>query len=267
MIPGIPTRLLPPTHCPSCTTQLVLRDHNPFCPNFNCPYRTYGRLQKFVDTLNLKGLGEETLRSIVKAQLANSPADLFDITREQFTKLERLGDAHYNKFRQGLETAKLLTPAQVMSAHDIAGPGTWDHITKVPGLSTLQDILAAIDRQDIQLFDQATNVSETTAKEIFQATSATRASLERFIALIQVKTLGTTLAGKTFCITGSLSKPRPEIEAWIKENGGAVSSDVSSKTTHLVTNQPDPTSSKAKKAAAKGIPTITEAALRALAPN
>ena len=52
--------------------------------------------------------------------------------------------------------------------------------------------------------------------------------------------------GKTFCITGSLSKPRKEITLAIKNVGGKVVSSVSSKLNYLVAGES--AGSKLKKA-------------------
>jgi DNA ligase (NAD+) len=66
------------------------------------------------------------------------------------------------------------------------------------------------------------------------------------------------LKDMTFVITGALSRPREEIEQFIKTHGGKVSSSVSAKTTALITNETDSTSSKMKKAASLNIPIWNE---------
>ena len=69
---------------------------------------------------------------------------------------------------------------------------------------------------------------------------------------------GGVLDGKKFCITGTLSKPRSEIEDWIKRSGGIIVSSVSKNTNYLVTNDSDPSSSKHIKAMSLKIPVISE---------
>jgi DNA ligase (NAD+) len=67
----------------------------------------------------------------------------------------------------------------------------------------------------------------------------------------------------TFVITGTMSVPREQLEAWITSHGGKVSSSVSKKTSYVVVGQ-DP-GSKYHKALALGVPTISEAELRRMA--
>ena len=70
------------------------------------------------------------------------------------------------------------------------------------------------------------------------------------------------LAGKQLVITGSLSRPRADIEKEIKAAGGRVGSAVSSATYAVVTEDETSTSSKMVKARKLGIPVWNEAALK-----
>jgi DNA ligase (NAD+) len=71
--------------------------------------------------------------------------------------------------------------------------------------------------------------------------------------------LGGQLAGKTFVVTGTLSKPRDEIAALIKSAGGKVTDSVSKKTDYLVVGEA--AGSKLVKAQQLGVKTLDEAAL------
>lgn len=68
------------------------------------------------------------------------------------------------------------------------------------------------------------------------------------------------LAGKTFVLTGSLSRPRPEIEREIAARGGRASGTVTKKTTYLVAGEGG--GSKRDKAEQLGVPIIDEDELR-----
>ena len=73
-----------------------------------------------------------------------------------------------------------------------------------------------------------------------------------------------TLAGLTFVITGTLSRPREEIAAYIQAHGGQVSESVSRKTNYLVVGE-SPGGTKYRRAQELGIPMIDEATLRRMA--
>ena len=72
-------------------------------------------------------------------------------------------------------------------------------------------------------------------------------------------TLGGPLAGLTFVLTGTLSRPRAEVEKSIRAAGGAATSAISKSTSYLVAGEGG--GSKRDKAAGLGIPIIDEAAL------
>ena len=73
---------------------------------------------------------------------------------------------------------------------------------------------------------------------------------------------GTTLAGQTFVLTGTMSAPRGAIKALVEANGGKVTGSVSKKTSFVVAG--DSPGSKVEKAEKSGVPVISEGELRAL---
>ncbi|MCI6589905.1 MAG: NAD-dependent DNA ligase LigA [Lentisphaeraceae bacterium] len=74
---------------------------------------------------------------------------------------------------------------------------------------------------------------------------------------------GTALAGLSFVITGTLSRPREEFERQIRALGGTVQGSVSKKTSYLVVGE-NPGGSKYTKAQALGTRQLREAELMAL---
>jgi DNA ligase (NAD+) len=71
---------------------------------------------------------------------------------------------------------------------------------------------------------------------------------------------GDAVTGKSFCVTGTLSVPRPQIEALITAAGGKLASGVSKKTNYLVAGED--CGSKLEKAKAAGVKILTEKELR-----
>ena len=70
------------------------------------------------------------------------------------------------------------------------------------------------------------------------------------------------VAEKTFVLTGTLSRPRPEIAALIIAAGGKVSGSISAKTDYLVAGED--AGSKLKKAEQLGVTVLDEAGLKRL---
>ncbi|MFK7909231.1 MAG: NAD-dependent DNA ligase LigA [Akkermansiaceae bacterium] len=70
------------------------------------------------------------------------------------------------------------------------------------------------------------------------------------------------IAGKTFVITGTLSKPRPELKKLIEAAGGKVSGSISGKTDYLLAGEK--AGSKRTKAESLGVTILDEAAFEAM---
>ena len=76
----------------------------------------------------------------------------------------------------------------------------------------------------------------------------------------QTEENGTAFAGMTFVITGSVEHfaNRKELQALIESKGGKATGSVTSKTTYLINNDTQSSSSKNKKAKELGIPILSE---------
>lgn len=238
----------------------------PVCVNWDCSRRVYGRLQKFVNVLDFKGAGEETLRQLVEKGILKTAPDLFTLTQAQFEQVERKGEKAYRKYQEGLEIVREMSAAQFFASLDVEGILTWETIATFPTLNTVEKILhlatQAPAREALQAFTQVPRVSTEKATDIIKEIRRRLPEIKALYAHARIKTAGDKLIGKVFCITGSLSEPRPKIEKRVKDLGGRIASSVSKNVHYLVTNEPDPSSEKGRKAAALGIPVISEAALR-----
>jgi DNA ligase (NAD+) len=261
---SIPKNLLPPTNCPYCNSTIKFDGAFPICDNHSCYMRVYGRLQKFVDVLDIKGAGEETLRVLAQKGLLKTPADLYSLSLDNFSQVERKGSKHYAKLQEGLKARQQMTVAQFFASLDIEGEGTFDAITAVPGLDTVEGIVKAASDKDVALFAKAVRVSPERAAGIIDQINELALEIKRLLEVVKIKKSGSKLLGITFCITGTLGKPRRDIENLIKDLGGLVSSSVTSRTNYLICGT-EPGPDKVAKAGKLGIPVINEEKLQELA--
>jgi len=56
--------ILPPTHCPSCNTELVWVNHLLYCRNVLCPAQSSKKVEHFSRSLKIKGLGPVAIRKL-----------------------------------------------------------------------------------------------------------------------------------------------------------------------------------------------------------
>jgi DNA ligase (NAD+) len=222
-------------------------------------------------------VGEKTLEQLVMRGFVKTPDDLFTLSYPDYAQCERVGEKHYQKLQDGLKARTHMSVAQFFAALDIEGEGTWDNITAVPGLQTYDQIMDAALSNNHSLFAQSVRVTFDKAHSICQQIQALESDIKALHQYVTFKQAGTNLSGVSFCITGSLSRPRPQVEADIKAAGGRVTSSVPKKkqptqsgqpTFYLVTDNPHSNSGKAKNAHSAGmtvgVDIIDETQLKAL---
>ncbi|MGK7921518.1 MAG: NAD-dependent DNA ligase LigA, partial [Trichodesmium sp.] len=108
--PTTATRFQMPTHCPECgqpvvkpTDEAVTR-----CINASCPAILRGSLIHWASrgALDINGLGEKLVQQMVNSGLVESVADLYDLTVENLTSLERMGQKSASKLVEAIATSK-----------------------------------------------------------------------------------------------------------------------------------------------------------------
>jgi len=253
-----------PTHCPECGTETVIDNNMPFCPNFTCAGRIYGRVLKYVEILDIKGVGEEAIRGLVAAGHLNHPADLYTITEEQFTSLERKGPKHFKKLQDGLSARRVLDFHEFMGALSIdeASVGTFLSVAK-GGF----DCLEKLENSTPESLATCDNVTTRKAEVMLRGLNGQIDQVRRMVDQHHIEfrkiEIENAITGLTVCLTGSLSKPRKHYQDLIKASGGYVGSSVGRKTHVLVAANPESNSGKMKKARDLGIEVIGEDELSA----
>jgi len=265
-----PTPFNMPTHCPECQTPVVQLEGEiaTKCPNIYCPAQVKGRLLHFVSrkALNIDGIGEALIDQVIAKGWVTTPGDLYKITPEQWQTLERMGSLSIQNILEALEKSKTTTLAKFIYALGLP----------LVGERTAEILAAAY--QNLEAFENTTTdallkydeIGEKTAQIIINTLThplyiETLSNLksEHFSLAPPPKVDQTSpLFGKRILITGTLSRPRPEIESELKLLGAKIASSVSPKLDILVVGE-NP-GSKLKKAEALGITIYSEADLKNL---
>jgi DNA ligase (NAD+) len=121
---------------------------------------------------------------------------------------------------------------------------------------------------DVERLVAIEGVGETVALSLITGIADRRQMLEDFAVTLKITPAVKTeipsgpLVGLTFCITGTLTRPRKEIALSIKAAGGKVVSAVSGKLDHLVTGEN--AGGKLDKANRLDVSVLTEAELVAM---
>ena len=256
-----------PCKCETCGTDLIDSGTRLYCPNKNCSKRVLHQLLKCQKVVDIRDLGETLIRDLFESKKVTSISDLYKLTEEDlrpyFLNEESMESAKKSlgaeKVYRSIQNHREISLSSFIAGFDIEGFGETlaDKLISA-GYNTLDLLLNATKDQIASVYGFA----EITAESIV---SGLKENSEEMIYLtdsgiISIKeTGGGRLNGKSFCFTGELvTMKRADAEQLVKANGGSTKSSVTKDLTYLVTNDVSSGSSKNKKAAALGIPVITE---------
>ena len=269
------TPIPPPTKCPECGDTLVRHDGEVArrCPNTKpCPRQLREAITFFCnrDAMNITGLGDKLVESLVAARLVKDLADLFTLTRAQLLSLPRLGEKSADNVLAAIATGRTeATLSRFLTALGIPGIG-WVWAQKIAEqYASLTSLLAAAPEDVYRRLSGLHGFGEERASAVrdYLGDPQAQALLRKFIGLglSPVENLATSgpLLGKTFCITGTLTKPRGDFQKRIEAAGGKFTSSVTKKTSYLVIGA-EPGEDKRTAATKHGVPILDEAALEKL---
>ena len=231
-----------PERCPVCGGHVVRAageaDHR--CVNANCPAKLHESIRHFASrgVMNIEGMGDALVNQLVDAGLVKSVADIYDLTEEQLTNLERMGKKSAQNVLREIENSKKLPLERVIYGLGIrmVGERTAQFLAEHFGS---MDVLMAASEEELQAVNEIGPRVSQTIREFFEEPKNV-ALVERLreAGLTfkgQKKQRGTALAGKTFVLTGTLERhTRDEAKKLIENAGGKVSGSVSKKTDYVV---------------------------------
>jgi len=263
-----PAPYVPPTHCPSCGTELVTGSEQGmlYCPNFDCPARQLEGLVHFASrgAMDIRGLSYARIRQFVDADLVHDPSDLYDLTPGQLVDLERLAEKSAWGLVQAIEASKAQPLSKLLFALGIEHVGEIAAKQIAKHFGTMDAIAEATAEQILEVH----GIGETIAESIAAWFSNPRARRlidrlrERGLTLTEPQTSTSgALKGMTVVITGTLpTLSREQTVALVEANGGRVANSVSKKTSFVVVGED--AGSKLEKARQLGVETIDEAELK-----
>lgn len=256
-----------PRECPICGGATEIRKINDskelICTNPNCEGKLINKLDHFCGKkgLDIRGLSKATLEKLIDWGWVNSFQDIFTLSlhSEEWKKKGGFGQKSVDNVLAAIETAKDCTLDKFISAIGI--PLIGNNVAKelIKHIETYEELRQLVNEHfsfykwegfaDAKT-DSLLNFDYTEADEVYP-----------YLRIKEnIKQNDNILKDKTFVITGSLKsfKNRSELKDLIERYGGKVTGSISSKTSYLINNDIESTSSKNKSAKELGIPIISE---------
>lgn len=261
-----------PKACPTCGYSTEVHNENGsktlHCTNPACKAKLINRLVNFVSRkcMNIDGLSEETLTKFVEWGWIKNLFDVYNLT-QYFSELkhkEGFGARSVKKLQDAIENSKNVELDHFIAALGIPGIGsaqakelakkfkTWDKFEN-----------AGCGNFDFGKLDSFGEVANKNIHNWFH-TMYQEDHIPQLVRNLHFisndNESDNSLAGMTFVITGSLThfENRDALKKELESRGAKVSGSVSTKTSFLINNNVDSTSSKNKKAKQLNIPIVNE---------
>jgi DNA ligase (NAD+) len=268
----------PPTKCPFCDSELAREEGKVvlLCPNrIGCPAQRLGAIEFFASRhqMNIDGLGEKVVVALVQAGLVHDVADLFDLTGHQVQTLDRFAEQSAKNLVDAIATARAnATFSRLLSSLGITNVGSTLAKPIAHKYGKLSALRAAAKEKDTEAFVDELHAIEGIGLVVAGHVDKFLRDPHVGVVLDKLEARGIDpeepvtavasgpLSGKTLVVTGTLTKPRADVQKAIEAAGGKVAGSVSKKTTYLVAGG-DTGKTKLEAATKHGVTVIDEAEL------
>ncbi|MFP4218785.1 MAG: NAD-dependent DNA ligase LigA, partial [Salinarchaeum sp.] len=256
-----------PESCPACGSPVEREGPMAYCTGgLACPRQLVRAVVHFAsrDGLEIEGLGEQRVEQLHDAGLIEAGvADLYEIDQADLEALDGWGEQSADNLLAELEASTAPPLPEFLSALGIPEVGP----TVARDLAAAFGDLEAIMDANADELEAVEGIGPEIAAEVagFFATERNRQEIRRLREHGVdpepfEQTTADALAGLTIVFTGTLDAfTRQEASEVVEQNGGAVTSSVSSNTDYLVVGT-NPGTRKREDAEANDVPTLDEAA-------
>jgi DNA ligase (NAD+) len=256
-----------PSHCPVCGSEVLQQSGQAAyrcVGGLFCAAQRKEAIKHYASrkALDIEGLGDKLVEQLIEQGLIASVADLYGLTLEQLSELERMAEKSAQNLLAALDKSKTTTLARFIYALGIreVGEATAEALAQY-----FADITPLFD-VDVETLQRVEDVGPVVADNIrhFFDQRENRDVVERLLQQgvnwPQSDASGQqeqTLVGNTYVISGSLEgMSRDQAASLLKARGARVSGSVSAKTTALIAGESP--GSKLAKAEALGVEIIDQ---------
>ncbi len=254
---GSETVIEPPTHCPSCNTELEVRGtgEERWCPNLQCPAQITRRLMHWASrpAADMEGVGDIWIEKLADEGVLKTRSDFYTLTAEQLMTYERMGEVSAKNMVDSIERSKGLGLRRALFGFAIpmASDGTAKRFC-LAGYESIEAVAAATVEELVAIRDIGEKVAESVVAffdrpEVIEEIAALRAhgvdldvhDEDRPVDVAAAA--DSPLKGKSVVITGAFTDPRsgakvsrPDVTRLVEQAAATTASSVSGETDYLL---------------------------------
>jgi DNA ligase (NAD+) len=253
-----------PEKCPVCGTKVVKTEGEVDyrCVNANCPAKLRETILHFASrhVMNIEGMGDALVTQLTDRGLVKNVADIYKLTKDDLLSLERMGDKSAQNILDEIEASKKLSLERVIFGLGIRFVGERTAQFLAEHFGSMDALMNASQEELEQVNEVGPRIAESISEFFHEPRNRELVKRLRESGLTfsgKKRERSTKLTGKTFVLTGTLTKySRDQAKKLIEDAGGRVSGSVSKKTDYVVAGSD--AGSKLDKAKELGVTVIEE---------
>ena len=230
--------------CPICNTELIRKDANHFCPNDKCPARNIEKLEHYAsrDAMNFDGFGERIIEDFYNLGYINNFSDFYDLSKykDELMTLEGFGEKSISNLLETIENSKQNSVERLIYALGIRYVGKKTAKIFAYMFGDLDKFMAS-DYDTLKNINEIGDIIAQSVVDYFKDENNIKEINKLRKLGVNFKYLGNkintdneNINGKTFVITGTLSKPRNYYKEILESLGGNVTESVTKKTDYVL---------------------------------
>lgn len=259
---AVPYRM--PEICPSCGAKAVREDGEAAirCNNPDCPAQLLRMLIHFCsrDAMDIEGLGDALLNKLVEQNMIKTAAEIYSLDFDKIAEMDKMGKKSAENLKKAIEKSKENDLSKLVFALGIRHVGAKAAKLLSDNFRDIDSIMNS-SAEDISKIDGFGLVMAQSVVDFMSMPQSQKLIADLKAAGVNMKAEDTHIdnrfSGKTFVLTGTLTKyTRSEASRIIENYGGKASSSVSKKTDYVLAGEA--AGSKLAKATELGIKIINE---------
>ncbi len=263
------------SHCPECGRQLIRKEGeaNHYCPNEKgCPPQIKGRIEHFIQrkAMDIDSLGEQTIKQLFDLGLVKTPADLFDLTKQDLLKLEKVKEKSAQNMLDGIEQSKTQQFENVLFGIGIRYVGKTVAEKLARHFKNIDALISATYEQLLEAPEVGEKIAQSVVdffkdkENIIEISRLKKAGLQFESTQQEPTIISNVLQGKSFVVSGVFQNyEREQLKEIIASHGGKVLSSVSAKLNYLLAGE-NMGPAKQEKAEKLGVKIISEGEFQAM---
>ncbi|MFK5881843.1 MAG: NAD-dependent DNA ligase LigA [Sulfurospirillum sp.] len=233
---GTQKRVSRPTVCPMCGSEVLDEGILIKCQNLSCPSRIVNSIIYFASRkcMNIEGLGDKIVELLYEKGLVENIEDIYSLKQEDLLELEGFKEKKSQKLIDSIQKSKKVELHKFINALGI------EHIGEVAAIKLSENFAGDWFRASYDELIEIDGFGEEIAKSLGEFV---RVNKERILHLNQIleiqkpkkeEIVDSIFNGKTVVITGTMARPRDEIQNLLEQHGAKVTKSVSKKTDLVV---------------------------------